>query len=50
MTLETNAFTSYSAVGERDSIEDIIYNVSPTDVPFLARCDTRSSRSRRESR
>lgn len=36
MTLLTNAFTSYSVVGDREDLSDIIYMVSPTDVPFLA--------------
>jgi len=35
MTLQTNAFTTYSAVGNRDDLSDIIYNVAPTDCPFM---------------
>ena len=36
MTLLTNAFTSYSVVGDKEDLSDIIYMVSPTDTPFLA--------------
>jgi hypothetical protein len=35
MTLATNAFTSYSSIGNREDLSDIIYNVDPTDVPFM---------------
>lgn len=35
MTLATNAFTTYSAIGNREDLSDIIYNVAPTDTPFL---------------
>tara|TARA_R100000687_G_scaffold74953_1_gene66161 strand:+ start:199 stop:555 length:357 start_codon:yes stop_codon:yes gene_type:complete len=35
MTLATNAFTSFDAIGNREDLSDIIYNVSPTDCPFI---------------
>ena len=35
MALETSAFTSYLAIGNREDLSDIIYNVAPTDTPFL---------------
>lgn len=35
MTLLTNAFTSYSGIGNLDDLSDIIYNVDPTDTPGL---------------
>lgn len=35
MTLQTSAFTSYLAVGNREDLSDIIYNVSPTECPFM---------------
>ena len=35
MTLATDAFTSYSSVGNREDLSDVIYNVSPTDTPFI---------------
>ena len=36
MALPTNSFTSYSAVGNREDLSDAIYNISPTDTPFLS--------------
>lgn len=35
MTLPTDTFTSYLAVGNREDLSDVIYNVDPTDTPFL---------------
>lgn len=34
MTLATSAFTSYSAVGNREDLTDSIYRIDPTDTPF----------------
>lgn len=36
MALPTNTWTSFSAVGNREDLADIIYNISPTDTPFLS--------------
>lgn len=38
MALETNAFTTYSAIGNREDLSDMIYDVSPTETPFLTMC------------
>lgn len=35
MTLETNAFTTYSAIGNREDLSDVIYNVDPIDTPLV---------------
>ena len=35
MALPTNTFTTYSAIGNREDLSDVIYNVDPTDTPFL---------------
>ena len=35
MALATAALTTYAAVGNREDLSDMIYNISPTDVPFL---------------
>lgn len=34
MTLATSAFTTYSAVGNREDLTDAIYRIDPTDTPF----------------
>ena len=39
MTLETNAFTTYLAKGNREDLTDVIYRISPTDTPFLSGID-----------
>jgi len=43
MTLETNAFTTYAAIGNREDLADIIYNVDPTDTPFMSGVETDKS-------
>ena len=35
MGLPTDTFTSYAAIGNREDLSDVIYNVDPTDTPFL---------------
>src|SRR3546814_14938892 len=35
MAQPTNTFDSYDAVGNRDDLSSIIYNLSPTATPFL---------------
>ena len=34
MALATNAFTTYSAIGNREDLTDVIYNIAPTETPF----------------
>jgi hypothetical protein len=36
MTLVTGGFTTYDAKGNREDLTDIIYNISPTDTPFIS--------------
>ena len=40
MTIATGTFLTYSAIGNREDLSDMIYNISPTDTPFLARMPT----------
>jgi|SRR5215471_10104544 len=35
MAFLTNTFTTYSAIGLREDLSDIIYNISPTETPFM---------------
>lgn len=35
MAQPANSFSSYDAVGNREDLSDIIYDVSPTETPFL---------------
>ncbi len=35
MTIQVNAFPTYSAIGNREDLTNIIYNISPTETPFM---------------
>ena len=35
MALPGQTWTSFSAIGNREDLADIIYDISPTDTPFL---------------
>src|SRR5437764_10426207 len=36
MALPTNTFTTYSAIGNREDLSDVIYRIDPTDTPFCS--------------
>jgi hypothetical protein len=36
MTQPTSTFSTYDAVGNREDLSDIVYNVDPTETPFLS--------------
>lgn len=36
MAVPSETFTTYGAVGEREDLTDIIYDISPMDTPFLS--------------
>jgi hypothetical protein len=36
MAVPSNTFLTYSTNGQKESFEDIIYNIAPTDTPFLS--------------
>lgn len=35
MTIQTNAFATYGAIGNREDLTNVIYNISPTETPFM---------------
>lgn len=35
MTIQTNAYASYGAIGNREDLTNVIYNISPTETPFI---------------
>lgn len=35
MALATGGFATYEAVGNREDLSDVIYNISPSDTPFV---------------
>ncbi len=36
MAQPTNTFDSYDSIGNKDDLSDVIYNISPTQTPFLS--------------
>jgi hypothetical protein len=40
MALPSNTFTTYSAIGNREDLSDMIYRIDPTDTPFMTGIDT----------
>ena len=36
MTIQTAAFPTYTAIGDREDLTDVIYNISPTETPFMS--------------
>lgn len=39
MALPTNTFATYSAIGNREDLSDMIYRIDPTDTPFMTGAD-----------
>jgi hypothetical protein len=39
MTMTVGTFTTYSAVGNREDLSDVIYRIDPTDTPFMSGID-----------
>lgn len=36
MAIITNTYETYDVIGDRDDIQDLIYNIDPIDCPFMA--------------
>lgn len=45
MAQPANAFSSYDAVGIREDLTEVIYNVDPTETPFFAMCAKTKARN-----
>jgi hypothetical protein len=45
MAQPTNTFDRYSAIGIREDLTDVIYNISPTETPFLSSIGKTKARS-----
>lgn len=46
MAIIANTFLTFSAIGNREDLSDTIYNVSPTDTPFMGSIGKSKSTSR----
>jgi hypothetical protein len=44
MTIPTGTFETYDSVGIREDLADIIYNISPTETPFMSNVGKGSSK------
>jgi len=36
MAIVANTFTRYSAIGIREDLSNVIYNISPEETPFIS--------------
>ena len=36
MAIVANTFETYQAIGNREDLANTIYNISPSDVPFMS--------------
>jgi len=45
MAQPSNTFDSYDAVGIREDLSDVIYNVSPEETPFYSKCKKTTARN-----
>lgn len=45
MAVPTNTYSEYDAVGNREDLEDVIYDISPVDTPFLSTAARMRARS-----
>lgn len=43
MAIVTNAYSTFTAVGNREDLADIIYDISPMDTPFFSRAPKTSA-------
>src|SRR5689334_7052326 len=46
MAKVTNAYASYPAVGNREDLSDVIYNISPTSTPIMSAIGRRDAHNR----
>lgn len=45
MAIIGNTFTTYDAKGLREDLSDVIYNISPTETPFISNASRETARS-----
>lgn len=45
MALPTNSLTTYSAIGNREDLSDMIYRIDPTDTPFMSGAERGSAKA-----
>ncbi len=45
MAQPTGAFDTFRAIGEREDLQDVIYNISPTETPFMSNIGQSSAKA-----
>lgn len=45
MAQPANTFSSYDAIGIREDLSDVIYNIDPDDTPFMSKCSKGKAKS-----
>ena len=43
MAAPTGTYQGYAAIGEREDLSDIIYDISPMDTPFMSNIERTSA-------
>lgn len=43
MAVPTNTVTEHNVVGTREDLQDVIFNISPTETPFMTACERSST-------
>lgn len=43
MAVPTGSYQTYTAIGEREDLSDIIYDISPMDTPFMSNVSRESA-------
>lgn len=45
MSVPSNTFLTYSAIGNREDLSDMIYRIDPTDTPFISGIETEKAQA-----
>lgn len=45
MSVFTGTYTTHTAIGQREDLQDVIFDISPTDTPFISGCARGSAKA-----
>ena len=45
MAVDADTFLTYDSIGNREDLEDVIYNVAPTETPLMTAIETTKARA-----
>jgi hypothetical protein len=46
MAVPSGTFQTYQAIGNREDLTDIVYNIAPTETPFLSMAARTTAKAR----